>query len=232
MPTKGYGPFLKWLDEWYTGLKPVDLKQILKDPSCSAIFSEDMVNGFCYEGNLSSPRVAELVQPVVKVFQRAYALGVRQFVLLQDTHTEHAAEFKQFPPHCVRGTHESQTVDALRELPFASEYNVIKKNSLHPAINTELDHWLDTHQDLSTFIVVGDCTDLCTYQMATYLKLRANARDITRRVVVPENAVNTYDLPVAAAAKAGAMPHDGELMHRMFLYHMALCGVEVVKSVE
>ncbi|MBI4789893.1 MAG: cysteine hydrolase [Chloroflexi bacterium] len=232
MTLKNHAPFLKWLDEWVAGFKAVDGKQVFKDPACSAIFSEDMVNGFCFEGNLASPRVAELVKPVVKLFQRAHDLGVRNFVLLQDTHSEHAAEFKQFPPHCIRGTRESQTIDALRQLPFASEFFVVKKNSLHPAINTDLDHWLDTHQDVSTFVVGGDCTDLCVYQMAMHLKQRANARDLPRRVIVPEDSVNTYDLPVAAATKIGALPHDAELMHRMFLYHMALCGVEVVKRVD
>ena len=186
-----YAPFLKWLDEWYAGLKPVNLREIVKDPAGVALFAQDMVNGFCYEGSLASPRVAAIVAPVVDLFQRAYALGVRHLILLQDTHTEHAAEFNQFPPHCIRGTSEAQTVDALRALPFASEYLVFKKNSLHPAFHTDLDPWLDTHQDLRTVILVGDCTDLCTYQTATYLKLRANSRDLPRRVVVPADAVKT-----------------------------------------
>ncbi len=232
MGNKSYAPFLKWLDEWFDALKPVNLKELVKNPAGAAVFAEDMVNGFCYEGNLSSPRVQALVDPVTGLFRRAYSLGVRNFVLLQDTHSEHAAEFKQFPPHCIRGTREAQTVDALRELPFAGEYFIVKKNSLHPSIHSDLDHWLETHQDVGTFIVVGDCTDLCAYQSATYLKERANARDLPRRVIVPEDSVNTYDLPVAAAVKAGALPHDGELMHRIFLYHMALCGVEVVKRIE
>jgi nicotinamidase-related amidase len=231
MTAKGYAPFLKWLDEWYAELKPVVLREIVGDPAGVAIFSQDMVNGFCFEGNLASPRVAALVTPVVDLFRRAHDLGVRHFVLMQDTHNEHAAEFKQFPPHCIRGTSESQTVDALRALPFASEYRVVKKNSLHPALNTDLDQWLDTHQDLGTLIVVGDCTDLCTYQSATYLKLRANARDLPRRVIVPADAVDTYDLPVATAVKIGVLPHDGELLHRIFLYHLALCGIEVVKHI-
>lgn len=232
MTTRTYTPFLKWLEGWYAGLKRVDLKREVYDPSRAAVCCEDIVNGFCYKGNLASPRVGALVKPIVRLFQRAYDLGIRNFVLVQDAHTEHAAEFKQFPPHCVRGTREAQTVDALRELSFADTFFVVKKNSLHPAIHTDLDRWLDTHLDLDTFVVVGDCTDLCTYQLAMHLKLCANARDLPRRVIVPANAVDTYDLGVAAAKKIGAPPHDGDFLHRVFLYHMALCGIEVVKQVK
>ncbi len=231
MAAKNRAAFLKWLDEWYAGLKDFNLKREVQDPACAAVCSEDLINGFCYEGNLASPRVEAIVDPIVKIFKDTYTLGVRNYVLVQDSHTEHAAEFKSFPPHCIRGTSESQTVSALRALPFSSEFFVIKKNSLHPAIDTELNRWLENHQDLDTFIVVGDCTDLCTYHLALYIKLRANARDWTRRVIVPANAVDTYDLSVAAASKTGAMPHDADLMHELFLYHMALNGIQVVKAI-
>jgi nicotinamidase-related amidase len=59
---------------------------------------------------------------------------------------------------------------------------VLTKNSIHPAFDTGLDAWLDAHPDVATFVVVGDCTDLCTYQTAMYLKLRANARQLPQRV--------------------------------------------------
>ncbi len=63
------------------------------------------------------------------------------------------------------------------------------------------------------------------------LKVRANALDLPRRVIVPANAVNTYDLPVAAAEKIGALPHDGDLLHALFLYQMALNQIEVVREI-
>ncbi len=231
MAAKNQAAFLKWLDEWFAGLKPFDLKREVTDPACAAICSADIVNGFCYEGNLASPRVAAIVEPIAKLFREAYTLGVRNFVLVQDTHSEHASEFRTYPPHCVRGTPESETVAALRELPFSSEFVIVRKNSLHPAIGTDLNRWLDNHQDLDTFVVVGDCTDLCTYQLAMHLKLRTDSRDLERRVIVPANAVDTFDMPVATAAKVGALPHDGDLMHRLFLYHMALNGIQVVKQI-
>ena len=38
-------------------------------------------------------------------------------------------------------------------------------------------------------------------------------------------------MPVALAGQLGIMPHDGDLLHSVFLYHMALNGVEVVSHV-
>jgi hypothetical protein len=62
-----------------------------------------------------------------------------------------------------------------------------------------------------------------------FLRLRANVlglRDF--RVVVPADGVQTYDMPVETALQLGALPHDGDLLHRIFLYSMALNGIEVV----
>jgi hypothetical protein len=80
-------------------------------------------------------------------------------------------------------------------------------------------------------IVVGDCTDLCTYQVAVPLKLAANQADRPLRIVVPRDCVQTYDLPVDIAQRVGAPPHAGDLLHEVFLYHMALHGIEVVSHI-
>jgi hypothetical protein len=37
-------------------------------------------------------------------------------------------------------------------------------------------------------------------------------------------------MSVERAEQLGAVPHDAELLHRVFLYHMMLNGVEVVAS--
>ena len=93
-------------------------------------------------------------------------------------------------------------------------------------------HWLAQRPEVRYFVISGDCTDLCVYQTALYLRLTANAAQRECQVVVPENCVQTYDLPVAAAQTSGAMPHAGDVMHLVFLYSMALNGVRIVKAVE
>ena len=64
-----------------------------------------------------------------------------------------------------------------------------------------------------------------------HLRLRANARGLDQRVIVPANCVETYDMPVATARELGIMPHDGDLLHRISLYLMALNGIQVVSKV-
>ncbi|MCR4407684.1 MAG: cysteine hydrolase [Anaerolineae bacterium] len=224
-------PFLNWLCDWEAGLTPFDLAAELKEPTRAAVMAVDMVVGFCYEGPLSSPRVAGIVPNVVKLFRRAEALGVRHFVLTQDAHQPDAVEFGAFGPHCRAGTHEAETIPELLSLPFAMRFTLIPKNSISSSVGTALDSWLEGHPEVDTFIVVGDCTDLCTYQLAMHLRLRANAKGLAQRVIVPVDCVETYDMPVTTARELGILPHDGDLLHLIFLYHMALNGIQVVSRV-
>ena len=223
--------FLDWLSEWYATLKPIALAEAIDEPPRAALCTIDMLNGFCYEGTLSSPRSAACVQPIANLFQQAYDHGVRNFVSIQEWHSEHAEEFKAYGAHCMRGTREAELVRDLASLRFIRDIEVVHKNSLHTIVETTMEQWLENHSLVETFIVTGVCTDLCTYDLALDLKLRGNARDIPRRVIVPANCVNTYDLPVATAKQTGALPHDGGLAHAYFLYMMALNKIEVVKEI-
>lgn len=227
-------PFLGWLEEWVGNLQPLDIEEHLESrrvsPNEVGVISADLVEGFCYTGPLSSPRIANIVEPSANLFRRAYDLGVRQFALVQEYHTHDAPEFDQFGPHCIRGTTEANTVEALSSLSFADLFAVIHKNSLHPALDTDLDGWLAERPHLNTFIAVGDCTDLCLYQLVMHLKLGANALGRRIDVVVPAECVQTYDVSVEIAQSMGIMPHDGDLMHAVFLYHLALNGARVVQS--
>jgi NAD+ synthase len=225
----GSKSFLDWLARWEDSLPEVSLAGVVSDPARVGVVSVDMVKGFCTEGPLASPRVAGIVSTVVRLFQRVHGLGVRHFLLTQDTHDSDAVEFSAFGPHCIAGTGESEVIDELRALPFSGIFLTFPKNSTSSSIGTELDGWLEAHPEVATFVVVGDCTDLCVYQAAMHLRLRANVlglRDV--RVIVPADCVQTYDVPVETATELGILPHDGDLLHNIFLYQMALNGIEVV----
>jgi nicotinamidase-related amidase len=229
-------PFLNWLEGWIASLPALSLRAFMAEhqiqPENVCLESADLVNGFCYEGPLASPRIRDVVGPSVALFKRAHELGVRDFVLVQEFHTHDAVEFEQYGPHCIRGTHEAETVDLLKDLPFSDLFKIVHKNSLHPALSTDLDAWLDARPQLNTFITVGECTDLCLYHLALHLKLSANARDRHVSVIVPANCVDTYDMSIETAAKIGALPHDANLLHPLFLYHMALNGASIVKNID
>ena len=195
-----------------------------------AVFSVDMINGFCHEGALASPRVKSIIPDVVDIINRAYEIGVRDFIMAQDNHTPNTVEFANFPPHCQQGTSEAEMIPELAQLPFADRYQIVTKNALSAFHSTAMTRWLKEHRDLAAAIVVGNCTDLCIYQMAMHLKLYANEHDLPLHVIVPENAIQTYDMPVSTAEEIGGLPHDGDVLNLMFLYHMALNGVEIVRK--
>ena len=226
-------PFLSALVEWEHHLPTIAWHDLQPEAQQGhiAVFSVDMINGFCHEGVLSSPRVKSIIPAVVSTFENAYKIGVREFILAQDCHTPDSVEFADFPPHCQVGTSEANTIPELANLPFANLYKVVAKNSLNAFHGTGLGEWLETHRDLYAIIVVGDCTDLCVHQTAMHLKLHANAHNLKMRVIVPENAVQTYDMPVETASAIGALPHNGDFLHLVFLYHMRLNGIEVVREI-
>jgi nicotinamidase-related amidase len=226
-------PFLAALVAWERALASIAWHDLEAEAAQGrvALFSVDMVNGFCHAGALFSPRIEAIIPEVVAAFEGAYSVGVRNFVLAQDCHTPDAVEFAAFPPHCQAGTSEAENIPELAGLPFANLYTTVEKNSLNAFHGTKLTTWIEAHADLSTAIIVGDCTDLCVYQLAMHLKLDANARNRALRVIVPANAVQTYDIPVDVAREIGALPHDGDVLHLLFLYHMRLNGIEVVGAI-
>ena len=109
---------------------------------------------------------------------------------------------------------------------------IFPKNSINSHLGTGLAAWVAAHPLVNTVIVVGDCSDLCTYQAAMQLRLEANAGNFARRVIVPAAAVDTFDTPVSVARDLGIYAHDGDLHHVLFLHHMASNGIEVVADLK
>lgn len=224
--------FLAYLDQWISELPTIYLQEIGSNPERVALVSVDVIKGFCNQGPLASPRVAKIVDPIVTLMNNAWDHGVNKIILCQDCHETEAVEFSSWPPHCIRDTEEAQTVQEIQQLPFFEKILVLEKNSIASGLIKEFQQWVVAHPEVDTYIVVGDCTDLCTYQLAMFLRLDANERQVKREVLLPENCVQTYDMSVETAQQFGAFPHPGDLLHAVFLYHMALNGVKVVKQIE
>lgn len=211
--------------------RTVKLADLKLNPQDTALISVDMVKGFCSIGPLASPDVAAIIPSIVDLCKNCYQFGIRSFLLTQDTHSKNTPEFSSYPPHCLKGSKESETIDELKNLPFADNFTIFEKNSLSPAYGTEFDKWLKEHPEVENFLIIGNCTDLCIYSHAMHLRLSANAYNLKRRIIIPENSIATYDMPVIKANKLAAMPHDRELLHKIFLYHLFLNGIEIVKKI-
>lgn len=226
-------PFIEWILDWKMGLKPLSLASVTADdPKTVGIVSVDVIEGFCTVGPLASARVNGIVEPITRLFTLAWEQGVRDIALPQDTHYEDAVEFADYGVHCVRGTIESETVKAFKALPFFNEMAIHEKNSINVGVNKPFQEWVKARPHITNWIVVGDCTDICTYQLAMYLRTSANENQREGiRVILPVDCVDTYDLPVETAQKIGATPHGAELLHVVFLYHMMLNGIEIVSEI-
>ncbi len=226
-------PFIDWMVDWYANLKSVAFESLHEhDPRSVGIISVDVIEGFCTVGPLSSPRVNQIVEPITRLFQLAWDRGVRDIALPQDTHPADAVEFANYAPHCVSGTAESNSVAAFKALSFYDQMTVIPKNSINSGLAPGFRQWVEARPQIRTWIVVGDCTDLCTHQLAMHMRLWANQHQQRGiRVVLPVNTVDTYDMPVATAQQLGITPHDADFLHVVFLYNMMLNGVEVVREI-
>lgn len=223
--------FLDYLEDWLANLPNLTLDEAIPEPENAAIITADVINGFLYEGPLSSPRVATIDQPITSLMRAAWDRGMRDILLVQEGHREDSLEFEAFGNHAVRGSDEAEAIEMIKNLPFYDKLTTVYKDSIHPALNNNFDQWIDERPHLDTFIAVGDVTDLCVYHLATYLRFRANAYHKRRRVIVPANCVQTWHLSVKDAEDGPAMPHHGDMLHATFLYHMALNGIEVVKEI-
>lgn len=224
--------FLDYLDEWMAGLESPALRDYIEDAHGArhvGIFCVDAINGFCHKGPMYSERVAQIIGPIVDLLQRADAAGVTHYIFPQDAHSPQAAEFDNYPPHCIKGTDEARTVPEIAHLPFAHHFHIMPKNSIHSAIGTDLQHWVESHPMITHAIVVGDCTDICVYQLALYLKCCRNEENRHTPVLIPMDCVSTYDVPVEIARERGLPAHPADGFNALFLYSLAINGVRVVR---
>ncbi len=227
--------FFDYLIQWWHSLKPLSLGELVENNESAesvAFLSIDLIKGFTTEGPLASNRITAIVQNVVNLFKKAYDVGVRDFILVQDRHPENSLEFESYGRHATEGSREAETTDELLALSFSSRFIYFYKKSLSPAIGTGLADWIEAHPQVRKIVIVGDCTDLCVYQSSMFCKMWSNVYGRRLKVIVPENCVQTYHIGVEEAKVAGLMPHDGDLLHLLFLYHMALNSIEVVTHIE
>jgi nicotinamidase-related amidase len=206
------------LEELYddlSGLPELSLNDLKTETAVLVLM--DLVNGFARNGALQSPRVAALIPGAVKLINAFDCLGVTK-IAFADSHSNVSPEFESYPPHCLAGTVEEEIVDELKTI---GGYQLIPKNSTNGFLEAAFQKWLRENRPIDTFIVVGDCTDICIQQFAITLKAWFNHNDQKVRVIVPVDLVDTYDFGL----------HNAELMNAMALYNMMGNGVEVVKEI-
>ena len=210
------GLALETIHKELMGLKDISLASL--DSNRTVLIVVDMINGFAKAGALYSPRVEALI-PTIEGLSRACSERRMPQLAFMDSHPESSPEFLSYPPHCLAGTVESQLVE---ELQKTDAFMLIQKNSTNGFLEPEFQNWLESHPQTDTFIVVGDCTDICIQQFSVTLKCSFNRINRPSRVIVPMNSVDTFDFG----------NHNGDLMHAVALMMMQGSGVEVVRGID
>lgn len=160
----------------------------------------DVENGFCKFGNLASPRCDAAIPQIKRVIEDRARAG-DQIFFTADTHDPNDREFEIFPVHCVRGTPEAEIVPELQ--PLLSDATLIRKRRYSAFFETDLESRLKAIKP-NQVRVVGVCTDICVMHTV------ADLRNRDYRVVVPAEAVATFDAP----------GHPGDQVQRWALDHI------------
>lgn len=175
----------------------------------------DPINGFINHGALADPKIRRIIEPIRGLAQKAIQLSIPTLAFA-DAHSPEAQEFKSFPPHCLEGSEESLLVEELQDL----DITVLPKNSTNGFFAPGFHAVLDKTTVPSVWIAAGDCTDICLMQFTLTLLGWYRQQDMPCRIIVPVNAVGTYDAP----------GHEEKLHHLMALKFMQDAGIELVKE--
>lgn len=207
------------LEEIYTSLSQcakIPLSSL--QPSETALVIVDMINGFVKDGPLASPNALAIQDGIAQLLQACSARGI-PCVFFADTHTMDSPEFGAYPVHCLAGDVQSQPT---KELLRVGGFTLVPKNSTNGFLEPAFSAWLQQHSAVSTFLVVGCCTDICVQQFALTLKTDCNRRNKASRVIVPMALSSTYDAP----------GHPSGLIDAVSFYNMQTNGVEVTPEIE
>ena len=170
----------------------------------------DMNNGFAKYGSLYSPRIKKLINPIVKLANKMSKKNV-PIICFSDRHSEDSTEFLIYPKHCLINTDEGEIIDELIKI---KGIEIIHKNSTNGFFAEKL----QLEFEKKSFIIVGNCTDICVYQFAITLKTFFNQINQYKKVIVPMNFVDTFDLE----------GHKANFMNYVFLNSMIENGIEVI----
>lgn len=198
--------------ERFQSLQKLNLKDL--KPEKTLLLIVDINKGFAKEGALYSPRIEALVKPISELAKATLDKGIR-VKAFTDYHTEESIELKSYPKHCMEGSNEWELVDELK----LEGIEVIKKNSTNGFLEEK---FILDEEEFENIIIVGDCTDICVYQLAISLRADFNRTNKSGEIFVPKALVDTFDMKM----------HRAEFLNHVFLNSMMDNGIKVVSDIE
>lgn len=163
----------------------------------------DMVNGFVNFGNLADKNINRIVPNCVKLVQTALEEGDR-VVAFKDCHTINDPEFKAFPPHCIKGSQESELVPELK--PYEKFMTVIEKPTTN-GFKTQAFKDLIEKETFDCVVVAGCCTDICVANFLESLYEYLQEKKQNTSLYVVADAVDTF----------GGKDHNPDQINKQYL---------------
>lgn len=159
----------------------------------NAVLVIDMLKGFCQEGYplYCGQSAREMIPSVSQLLEKEHKKGSKIF-FITDSHAPDDLEFEMFPPHCIKGTAESEVIEELTAFPG----EIIEKRRYSAFFDTDLASRL-AELELDKLIVCGVCTDICVMHTV------ADARNRDYEVEVPLDCVSSFN----KAAHEWALEH-------------------------
>lgn len=153
----------------------------------------DMVNGFVNEGVLHDKKIREVIPEQLELIEKYQKEG-QLVIFIKDTHVKNAKEFKRFgnTEHCLKGTHEADLVDEIKDYEVKPNTISVEKNSTSFMEAPYFRKIIQELNNVEEVDIIGCCTDICVANGAIGL---ANYFDQWNRDVeirVHEDAIETY----------------------------------------
>lgn len=177
----------------------------------------DMINGFVKEGALADQFIQHTVKEQIKLIEEII-FKKEGLMFIQDAHPKESTEFKRYPEHCVEGTYESEVIEELKKYQkYALNY---KKNSTSTIFAPNFMNDIEKLKELKQVVITGCCTDICVMNLAIPLKNYFDQYNKDINIIVPENAVETYNAPW----------HNREEYNEMAFKLMEQAGIKVLRK--
>lgn len=174
----------------------------------------DMVNGFINEGALADKKINKITPNIVNLIEKAKKEGAL-IVAFKDCHSVDDEEFKVFPPHCVKGSRESELIPELKK--YEKDMILVEKNTTNGFITEQFMNLIKT-QDFDNVLVVGCCTDICVSGFVNSYLDYIKSNSSCTKVYVDNSSCYTFD----------GKGHDAKQMHDKAIEEMKENGAIIV----
>lgn len=171
----------------------------------------DMVNGFVNFGALADKNINKITPTIIKAIKNARQNNYN-VVAFKDCHNAFDEEFNDFPPHCLKGSEESELIPELKKYENYFDY-IIDKNTTNGFITQEFKQILKNNH-FDNVYVCGCCSDICVINfVSSYLNF-IKSNNLSTKVIVYENACYTFD----------GENHNAEICHQKAILDMKKMG--------